>query len=232
MYQLIVCDYDGTLVANTEVLSSQFYTKLHNLSSRGTVFCVASGRPYTCLKKLFTPVKQEIAFIASDGAQIMFKNCLLGKFNMKLSSVKTLAAAALDLGYTPIACMREENHRITRDILENPFLFSSDIFKLIIAKNGNCQRLKQLATELPVRVCYEDNNYLEFCLKNADKGAAVELLMKKFNVTPEKLCVIGDGKNDVSMLALTQNCFRPNSACPEVVDIANPIDVKKFILEQ
>ena len=79
MYRLIVSDYDGTLNINETPLSNQFFIKLNNLSNRGSIFTFASGRPYNQLKKLFFKVAGNIAFVSDDGAQVMYRNCLLYK---------------------------------------------------------------------------------------------------------------------------------------------------------
>jgi HAD superfamily hydrolase (TIGR01484 family) len=39
--------------------------------------------------------------------------------------------------------------------------------------------------------------------KNANKGFALETLMKKYQVNPDELIVFGDYNNDLEMLALT-----------------------------
>lgn len=234
MYKIICCDYDGTLVTSCdEVLSLQFLEKLHNLASRGIIFTVASGRPYNQLKKIFAPVFSDIAFIASDGAQIMYKNCLLGKTTMCLQDVKALAQTALDFGLSPIAALREQNKSISREQLALPFLFSSDIFKLIVAKNGkSAQALKQKASTLSnVRICYEDASFIEFCASNANKGNALNTLMQKFSCPIERVCAIGDGKNDLEMLKLVKNTFRPKCADEQIIDIAQEINVKQFIMD-
>lgn len=234
MYKIIACDYDGTLVTSCdEVLSLQFLEKLHNLASRGIIFTVASGRPYNQLKKIFAPVFSDIAFIASDGAQIMYKNCLLGKTTMCLQDVKALAQIALNEGLAPIAALREENKRISSEQLALPFLFSADVFKLIVAKNGkSAQALKQKASALSnVRICYEDAAFIEFCNANSNKGVALKTLMDKFSCPIDKVAAIGDGINDLEMLNLTKNRFRPKCADEHIIDIAREINVKQFILD-
>lgn len=234
MYKIVCCDYDGTLVTSCdEVLSLQFLEKLHNLASRGIIFTVASGRPYNQLKKIFAPVFSDIAFIASDGAQIMYKNCLLGKTTMCVNDVKALAQSALDFGLAPIAALREENKSISRAQLALPYLFSSDVFKLIVAKNGkSAQALKQKAsTLLNVRICYEDDSFIEFCNKNSNKGEALKTLINKFSCPIDNVAAIGDGINDLEMLKLAKNRFRPKCANEHIIDIAQEIDVKQFILD-
>ena len=234
MYRLIVSDYDGTLVTENKVLSQQFYTKLNMLANRGCIFCIASGRPYNQLKKLMFQASQNMVFISDDGAQMMYKNCLLYKKVVELSDAKALCKLALSENFTAICALREENKRVTEDKLNLPFFFSSDIFKIIIVKDGkDSQKLKAFAKNLKLRVCYEDNEYIEFCHKDASKGEAVKKLMQKFSVREDQMIVFGDNLNDISMLSLTKNRVFPQNAKQEVIDLQGQIvdDVEKYIIE-
>ena len=234
MYRLIVSDYDGTLVTENKTLSQQFYTKLNMLASRGCIFCIASGRPYNQLKKLMFPSSQSMVFISDDGAQMMYKNCLLYKKVVELANAKALCREALNEKFTAICALREENRKVTEEKLNLPFFFSSDIFKIIIIKDGkDIQKLKTFAENLKLRVCYEDNDYIEFCHKDASKGEAVKKLMQKFSVNEKQMIVFGDNLNDISMLSLTENRVFPQNARQEVLDLKGEItqDVEKYIID-
>ena len=234
MYRLIVSDYDNTLVTENKSLSQQFYQKLNMLAMRGCVFCIASGRPYNQLKKLMFQASQNMVFISDDGAQMMYKNCVLYKKTVELNDAKALCKMALSENFTAICALREENRKVTAEILNLPFFFSSDIFKIIIVKDGkDAQKLKTFAETLKLRVCFEDDEYIEFCHKDASKGEAVKKLMQKFLVNESQMIVFGDNINDISMLSLTKNRFFPKNAKQEVLDLQGEIvdDVEKYIIE-
>ena len=177
---------------------------------------------------------QNMVFISDDGAQMMYRNCLLYKKVVELSDAKALCKLALSENFTAICALREENKRVTEDKLNLPFFFSSDIFKIIIVKDGkDSQKLKAFAETLKLRVCYEDNEYIEFCHKDASKGEAVKKLMQKFSVREDQMIVFGDNLNDISMLSLTKNRVFPQNAKQEVIDLQGQIvdDVEKYIIE-
>jgi len=233
VYRLIVSDYDGTLNINEKPLSNQFFIKLNNLSNRGSIFALASGRPYNQLKKLFFKVSNSIVFVADDGAQVMYKNCLLYKKTLQMNDAKALCGFAIENGFTAICALREENRSVKKEQLSLPFFLSADIFKIIIIKDGkNAQAIKEFASELNVRVCYEDETYLEFCHKDANKGEAVKKLMEKFNISQMQTVIFGDGINDILMLKLTKNRFFPPNAHKEVFDVGGTVinDVEKYII--
>ena len=234
MYRLIVSDYDNTLVTENKSLSQQFYQKLNMLAMRGCVFCIASGRPYNQLKKLMFQASQNMVFISDDGAQMMYKNCVLYKKTVELNDAKVLCKMALSENFTAICALREENKKVTEEKLNLPFFFSSDIFKIIIVKDGkDTEKLKTFAQELKLRVCFEDREYIEFCHKDASKGEAVKKLMQKFSVNDKQMIVFGDNLNDISMLSLTKNRVFPKTARQEVLDLRGETteDVEKYIIE-
>ena len=233
MYRLIVSDYDGTLVKNDGALSQALFSKLNMLSSRGGIFAIASGRPYNQLKKLFYQSANSMVFISDDGAQMMYRNCLLYKKTLEMAEAKALCACAIENDIVAICALREENKRVTKAQIELPFFLSSDIFKIIIIKEGkDVSCIKQKAQCLKMRVCYEDGEYLEFCHKDANKADAVRKLMEKFSITQDKMLVIGDGVNDLGMLSLTQNRVHPADAKPEVIALGGiAVDnVEEFII--
>ena len=234
MYRLIVSDYDGTLNINEKPLSNQFFIKLNNLSNRGSIFALASGRPYNQLKKLFFKVSNSIVFVADDGAQVMYKNCLLYKKTVEMNDAKAICKLALNSGFVAICALREENRSVKQEQLSLPFFLSADIFKVIIIKDGkNAEAIKDFAKSLNVRVCYEDDTYLEFCHKDANKGEAVKKIMQKFGVSEAQTIIFGDGINDIPMLKLTKNRFFPENADKTVLDLGGTVikSVEDFILD-
>ena len=234
MYRLIVSDYDGTLNINEQPLSNQFFIKLNNLSNRGSIFTLASGRPYNQLKKLFFNVANSIVFVADDGAQVMYRNCLLYKKTVDVQDAKSISKIALENGFVAICALREENKSVKKEQLELPFFLSSDIFKIIIIKDGkDASLIKEFAKNLNVRVCYEDDTYLEFCHKDANKGEAIKKIMEKFSVNETQTIVFGDGLNDISMLKTTKNRYFPENAHQSVLDLGGTVinSVEDFILD-
>lgn len=234
MVRLIVTDYDGTLVPAGHELSSRFYTKLHTMALRGVIFAVASGRPYNQLKKLLYPIAQDAVFISDDGAQMMYHNCVLYKKPIETAKAKAMAAFALAEGMTPIVALREENRSVTPEKLALPFFFSSDVFKLILVKNGkDTASAVAKAKEMGLRVCFEDETYLELCHESANKGEALKVLMQKFSVPGTQTVVCGDGENDLPMLALGGRRVVPEQADPAVRSMATDMvpSVEDFLIE-
>lgn len=234
MYSLIATDYDGTLVKDGKTPTSQFWQKLNMLSMRGVTFVLSSGRPYNQLKKLFYPAFTSTVFISSDGAQAMYRNCLLYKLTVEKSGAKELCKAALAQNMTPIAALREENRHVTDEMLKLPVFLSGDIFKIIVVKNGiDASKLIAAAEERNMRVCFQDETYIEFCNKDANKGAALKKVAEKFSVKKEQIIVFGDGINDLPMFEIAEKSVAPESANETVKQKADEItdSIEKYIIE-
>ena len=71
MIRLIASDIDGTLLLNgaTEIPQEIFY-QIDRLERKGILFCPASGRQYSSLRKLFAPVADRVPFLCENGAVV------------------------------------------------------------------------------------------------------------------------------------------------------------------
>ena len=73
MIKLIASDIDGTLLEEgTDGINPEIFTVIRELKKKGIVFAAASGREYASLRRLFQPVKDDIYFIADNGASVMY----------------------------------------------------------------------------------------------------------------------------------------------------------------
>ncbi len=236
MFSLILTDFDGTLIPKTSgELSKEFAEKIVNLTDRGVIFAVNSGRPYGTLKKLMSSVANRTLFICNDGAQIMYKNCLLYKNPISADVAKEIALKALALGLTPFAALREKNAPVTEDILSRKGIFGEDIFKLVLIKEnvrGDLSELKELAKSRGLRACFEDNDYLEFCVASANKGTATEFVKQKFGISCG-VVAFGDTKADYLMFNQADEAFIPKDAKDVCYPGAKFVDsVQEFIINE
>lgn len=237
MLQLILTDFDGTLFPKEkEELSKEFIQKIINLTDKGIYFSVNSGRPYGTLKKLLAPLLNRTVFICNDGAQIMYKNCLLYKNPVCAVKANEICHKANLNTLKPFAALRERNMPITEDVMAKKRLFGEDIYKLIFVKNNplseDVAELKAIALQKGFRICYEDSEYLEFCNKSSDKGVATDFLKRKFSITGE-IVAFGDTKGDFPMFERANKVFIPSCAKNfSFVGAKTVDDVQQFIVNE
>ena len=237
MLQLILTDFDGTLFPKErEELSKEFIQKIINLTDKGVYFSVNSGRPYGTLKKLLAPLINRTVFICNDGAQIMYKNCLLYKNPVCAVKANEICHRANLNSLKPFAALRERNMPITEDVMAKKRLFGEEIYKLIFVKNNplseDVDELKKIALEKGLRICYEDSEYLEFCNKSSDKGVATDFLKRKFSITGE-VVAFGDTSGDFPMFEMADKVFIPSTAKDfSFIGAKTVDDVQQFIINE
>ncbi len=201
---MIISDLDGTLfTAPSRELSKSFITKVRQLTDCGKIFAVSSGRTYKDLKVLLKPIENRVVFICNDGAEIMYKNCLIYKNTIERAAFTVLAGELLNAACDVFAVTREKNQRVTNEYLLEKGNLGADVFKIVAAFSSTTaaeqkRRLKVLSQNLGLRVSFEDESYIEFVNKTADKGAAAKYLKEKFGVK-SGVVAIGDGENDLPM---------------------------------
>lgn len=74
MYKLIVSDMDGTLLNSTKKINGENIRAIKKAQNMGIEFAIATGRPYTMVKKFLMQNDLKCAVIGCNGAQIVSKN--------------------------------------------------------------------------------------------------------------------------------------------------------------
>ena len=101
MIRLIASDIDGTLLHNGAAeIDPVIFEEIHRLKQKGILFCPASGRQYTSLRRLFAPAADELTYLCENGA-VLFgpgnPGRLLGKTVMERERALALAHQIMDI---------------------------------------------------------------------------------------------------------------------------------------
>ena len=90
--KMICSDIDGTLLQyGKKTLEEEIFGQIKALSARGIVFCPASGRQYTSLRKLFAPVADCCAFLCENGGVLYKNEQCIGKTPMPRALAEEIA---------------------------------------------------------------------------------------------------------------------------------------------
>lgn len=193
MKRLVFCDLDGTLLPQgSRQIRKEVLDAIGALIKKGTLFCVASGRPYNELKPLFFEHYRNIIFICLDGAIVMHGDCCLYKNRLcknETARLLTLSNGGAVYGRTETALIKESDNASL--IKEKINRLGSEVFKVA---------LLGVSPQSTARVCYNKGGITEYVSSTADKAAAARVVMDKFSVTAENTVALGDGENDVSLL--------------------------------
>ena len=71
MIKMVCSDLDGTLLQyGKKLIEGEIFDEIRALHDRGILFCPASGRQYTSLRKLFAPVADDCIYLCENGAVV------------------------------------------------------------------------------------------------------------------------------------------------------------------
>lgn len=224
MIKLIASDLDGTLLLNgAQDVSDQMHDQIRRMKNLGILFVASSGRQYTNLRHRFEPVKDEIAYIAENGALGMWK----GECFFKQSLDTELAHRVIDALHSCEGCIcmvsgervcytdsKEErfwNHML--NVVRNDMEYCEDLkaLKEPYLKISACsfsgaedpaEKLREIFQD-EIKITTSGNIWVDFITPGASKGHALRTLMEQLNISKEESASFGDQYNDLEMLEAT-----------------------------
>lgn len=228
--RMIFCDVDGTLLPHGEnSISDDVFNTINLAVSSGVHFCIASGRSYSDLNKLFYPVRNDIIFIPSDGAlgikhdTVLFSSPLNKPQVACMSKTYSRDYEAL-LIYTKdfTFFISEAKHfDFAKKIIPDEVLsITGDVYK--VAFYNLSQKAKIKLDNLGIKSgilnkVYEDNLWTEFISAQTDKGSAAQKLQHLLGISISETAAFGDNLNDINMLRRAQYSFAPKNAHHEII---------------
>lgn len=234
--KLVAADMDGTLLDSEGRLSPEFYPVFDRMCEQNVLFAVASGRQYYNLLKCFEPIKKRMAFIAENGAYVAFKEQALSVVELPKDRIpEFVEKARLIDGAYPILCgekqayIENNNPRLLAEaaLYFEKRLLVDDLLNVVddkLLKIAICDFKGAAENSHPHYTSYHDEFqvtvsgkvWLDICNKQANKGNAIKVLQKQFNITPEETMTFGDYMNDLDMIKNAHYGYAMENAVPEV----------------
>lgn len=225
--KLFVFDVDGTLVGRDQVLKQETIDLLNKVLENGDAIAIASGRPYTGIKKYFNLLKEGHKFcICANGAEvrdingnILFSETIkLGDYYNFINAHKNIfdhehtniyVYLSEGIGYLKLDKFIESesfyNGNYTKINL-NEYNFPSDypILKFMIATTKDfsleCETYITKEERENFKVLRTSEIFIEFINKNTDKSEGVEYLKNYLNILDKDIYTFGDSGNDIEMI--------------------------------
>ncbi len=220
--RLIACDIDGTLMDYDEsTLSPRIFPLIRALEVRGVLFCLASGRQYASLRRLFEPVADRLVYLCENGGILFGRGGeVLGRTVMERARALALARDILaqpgcelllsgaNMSYV---CLKQPGlderlrhftgNRVT--VLGAPEKMPEEILKVSAYCRDGAARYAPLfgpvwGKEFPMAV--GGPLWLDFA--RADKGTGLRALLAALSIDPAEVMAFGDNANDLPMLEL------------------------------
>ncbi|WP_211224605.1 HAD family hydrolase [Salinimicrobium xinjiangense] len=238
--RLIVSDMDGTLLNSEHKVSDRFFEAFQKLKKQEIKFAVASGRQYYSLMERMEPVKDEMIYIAENGAIVMEKGEERHLVPMKMDLVHQIVKEVREIGgkYL-ILCGREqayienddpefmepflnhyEKYKVVNDLLEvsDDVILKVTICDLEGAEKNSLPHVEHFKDDLQVKLSGEI--WIDFNDKEAQKGNALKALQEILDISKEETMAFGDYLNDLELFEHAEIGYAVENAHPEVKEVA------------
>lgn len=219
MIKLIASDMDGTLLNSKGDLPKDFYEVLNELHKKGIIFAAASGRQYYTLADNFHKGKDEILFVAENGAIAMYRDKEIYSKTLDRSTVmKVIEDARKIEGCDIVLCGKNSAYVESnadnffentckyyhRNILVKNFEEVEDGFlKIALFDRNGSQHTYEFMEPLwgqRLKVIKSGPKWVDVGRDDVDKGTTLKHVQEILNINFDETMVFGDYFNDVSLL--------------------------------
>lgn len=240
MIKLVITDMDGTLLNDKNEINDEFWIIEKELSKKGVIFAVASGRQYYNLRKRFDSLKDEILFIAENGTYVVYKNKELYLNTIPKDEANALVERAREIPECSVvlcgknsAYIESAEGRFMEEIakyyerlekVEDLTKVDDDILKIAIcdfkgSEKNSYTYFKEVGEKYKVVVSGEI--WLDIMKLDVNKGKAVQMIQEKLGITYDETMVFGDYLNDLEMMKEGKYSFAMTNAHPLLKEHSN-----------
>lgn len=235
MIKMVCSDLDGTLLQyGKQSLEGEIFDQIRALYARGILFCPASGRQYTSLRRLFAPVADQCVYLCENGAVIFRDGRVIAKTPMPRALAEEIAwdfwnrtdekgeimlsgentSYLMDRGRGIVDRIRfiGNNYRIIRDPAEIP----EEIVKVsVYLDEGVDAYADRFVPRWQQANCaVAGPKWIDTTLSN--KGTGVQALCRVLGIDPADVMAFGDNYNDVTMLDLVGHPYLMQTAAEQL----------------
>ncbi|MBU3821435.1 Cof-type HAD-IIB family hydrolase [Flavobacteriaceae bacterium XHP0103] len=237
--KLVATDMDGTLLNSNHEVSDLFFNLFKELKKHNILFVAASGRPYYSITEKLDPIKNDIIIVAENGS-IVGKNgteiLSTPLPNNNLFEVEKLIDKHNHIH--PVFCTKHKAYfknssdgfiKLLTEYYPNYSLIDSikeideDILKIALYNHEDARKqiyplFNRFDTEYKVIV--SGKHWVDIFHIEANKGKALSIIQKQYNISSEQTIAIGDYDNDIEMLLKADFSFAMENANSNVKRIA------------
>ena len=244
MIKLVCTDIDGTLVKDgTFELNKEYFSEIRRLREKGIMFCAASGRPYSSIKKMFGPVLNDIYIICDNGACLIVdgKPVYMESIDRKKAIDIINDIESTDECHTYVSCVNSgytdkgdmelyqwlvNGYKIDVQLIDkmpddlpedDPILCIEMYHKTEAEKraveSGICDRW---GMKQGLRIGCAGKQWMHINSIGADKGQSLMRLAEILKIKFDEIMVFGDNINDLGMMKCGYYSYAIGNAREEV----------------
>lgn len=246
MIKLIAADLDGTLLNSRRELPEGFFELVRRLRKKGVLFAAASGRQFYSVQNLFYPIRDEMLFIAENGAYILDRDKPVYTLALDRKGISEMVGRANELNSQGVRTLlsgaggayllREDDpwfaEKCEQYCLRINFVDSFDdipeteeIFKIAIydpeAEHRTYPHMQPFGEDYSVIL--SGSKWVDIVRKEVNKGDALIRLMEHVGATPDETACFGDYLNDLEMMGVCTHSFAMENGHAELKAAASEI---------
>ena len=239
MVKLISVDMDGTFLNDDKEMSPEFDKVFKALKEKNVKFCAASGRQLASLKTVFDKYKDQMLFVAENGAVMEIDgqpivNATLtreisDKFLARLKELDDMRILYCTSDYSYIDRTDDESMENARIYLPK-FEIVKDVAHIeelpvkisVHSKNGYYNDFKLLVEEFSdeASICTSGFDWLDIVPKGTNKGTAIAKMQAMLGISPKETMAFGDQMNDFEMINQAYHSYAMDHAIDKIKQIA------------
>lgn len=243
--KMIAVDMDGTFLDDNKHYNQQRFARQYALlKEKGIRFVVASGNQYYQLQHYFPDIKDEIAFVAENGAWVSDCNeeLFCGELAPeRVEQILTILAKEPDISV--VVCGRNSayvhnsmpehvvnklsNHYRRLEKRDDLSSIDDTIFKFSL--NLEHEGVEALMARLHHELSAIENimhpvssgfGFIDLIIPGCHKAHGIAMLQQKWGIDDCEVLAIGDSANDIEMLRQACYSFAMDNAGPSVAAVA------------
>lgn len=242
MVRLIVTDVDRTLIRDGGfALDPRYYEVIRELRKRGVLFAVASGRQYASIERLFDAVKNDILYIAENGALIRYQGMELFCEAMKKEDIREIISdtrkmdgcqclydardvSCYEKGDTEVYRLMKDHYQYNCRLVDDLTRVEEPCLKYSVYRTSQVEEVAG-ETFIPkwsgrLTVACGGSRFIDVMSRNVNKGAALRRVQELLGIGKEETAAVGDNINDLEMLEQAWYSYAIGNARPEVKQAA------------
>ena len=240
MIRLIASDMDGTLLDADSNVPPETFELIVKLKERGIHFVASSGRRYDTLRRFFEPIADQMDFVASNGAQVVFQGELVDREIYSYAALSRLHGLVSRYEGLHLVLFDDTNSYLMDGMYHYGRELDKDLPNPVVSKrlppaDVSIVKASIYCDETIMDMAYALSRELDSCFvfapsgrrwidvmqRGVNKATGLAEIMRGYGIRREEVMAFGDAMNDYEILRLAGESRAMGNARPAIKQIAS-----------